>query len=311
MRHLPQQIIVNNEEYFSSLFKLLSISSVESSVWSLLTENLPTNQKILEAIQYCGKLELPVKDGYWEYLLGNIEDAPLRFLYSLRIVGGFGLPMPGSSFTETRDCERFCESFVRSGGFSYIYSLIIDSKHAISKFSKPSMSSECLNLILRILNQCYYIIVSNPAIQVELEMDVAQTRMCSKILELIVDAYREDDGDDGNNRNANNDGDRNNSNVVFVDLPPSASNNEWSQDGTLKVANAISVIDAQEDRALSSLISDTEELISPMLSKTPLYNNRVEQCIYLIDAFSLITHTWSARWLLQSFHLLFLVNLFC
>ena len=296
MRHLPQQIIVNNEEYFSSLFKLLSISTVESSVWSLLTENLPTNQKILVAIHDCGKLELPVKDGYWEYLLGNIEDAPLRFLYSLRIVGGFGLPMPGSSFTETRDCERFCESFIRSGGFSYIYSLIIDSKHAISKFSKPSLSSECLNLILRILNQCYYIIVSNPAIQVELEMDVAQTRMCSKILELIVDAYREDDGDDGNNRNANDDGDRNNSNVVFVDLPPSASNNEWSQDGTLKVANAISVIDAQEDRALSSLISDTEELISPMLSKTPLYNNRVGNNVStLIDAFSLITSILGLR----------------
>ncbi len=293
MRRLPEQIIGSNKKYFNSLFKLLAISSIESDIWSLLTENLPINNELLMSIRDCGKIKSQSENEYWKEQLGNIKDAPLCFLYSLRIIGDFSLPVPGSSGTEIRTCERFCESFICSGGFAYLYILILDSQHAISKFSISSLSSECLNLILRILNQCFHIIISNPTIQASLEIDVTQIRMCSKILELIVDANKNNDVESpnyDNNRNKNINTGNNDKKIVVVDLQAPGENNEWSQDGTLKVANAISVADEQHNRKLSSLILSYDELISPMLLKRPGYfplriGNSVST---LIDAFALI-----------------------
>ena len=145
------------------------------------------------AIHDCTQVEDSFE--YWKSYLETLK-LPLKFLYSLRIVGDFALPLDGSSSTEIRDRERYCECYIRSGGFNYLCVLIMESRHAIKKYSDTSLCLECLNLILRILKQCYSVIKASPALQKSLEIDGNQSRICGKVMELIVDAYNHDEVQD-------------------------------------------------------------------------------------------------------------------
>ena len=73
---VAQNIINSNKKYFELLFRLLKIPDVESDIWSLLTEELPTNQNLMMAIHDCTQVEDSFKFEYWKKLLGNIEASP-------------------------------------------------------------------------------------------------------------------------------------------------------------------------------------------------------------------------------------------
>jgi len=143
-RSRPRELLSNTQEYFEALFEVLSLQrdSVVSSSWSLI-QLLPKNTGIMQSVS--DVTTLPTID--WATVLAPA--APLKLLYTLKIVEKYVTPHAKESAEEKATAAAWSAAFVEKGGLAHLLSILQTCD--LSTWLLTTLPQSCVTLLLKIV----------------------------------------------------------------------------------------------------------------------------------------------------------------
>jgi len=143
-RTRPRELLSNTPEYFEALFEVLSLKrdSVVASSWSLI-QLLPNNDRVMHsitAVQAAEATDLAA-------LLN--PSAPLKLLYTLRIVDKFVNPPAKDTAEEKAAAKDWCTAFAAKGGVTHL--LKVFETCDIDGWLQSTLPQTCLSLLVKII----------------------------------------------------------------------------------------------------------------------------------------------------------------
>ena len=137
---------------------------VDTTLVDTLRQGSSSNNPLRQRSNTISEIE-SISRKEWNELLGNGSTvAPLQLLYSLQIVNSLVFPEfvnDGEKISQTQQSQatKYGIRFVRSGGFTHMYHILIDSD--VVRFADDELCKECLVCLLRLFNHFYQLLNHN------------------------------------------------------------------------------------------------------------------------------------------------------
>ena len=146
-RARPRQLLSNSTAYFEALFEVLSLGkdSVVAASWSLI-QLLPINDRILHALTAI-KNAASEGDINWNELFS--ASAPLKLLYSLKIVDKYVNPAARESDEDKAAYRQWRDAFVANKGVVHLVHVL--NTCDIDSWMQSTLPQTCLTLLIKLI----------------------------------------------------------------------------------------------------------------------------------------------------------------